>query len=72
MAAKLARLTIKIAIRLHLVQRAVWFAVFAPGGQSGKYWICPRICPTFSAVVQAMNNIGKLIFYQITSSEKTW
>jgi len=54
MAAKLARLTIKIAIRLHLVQRAVWFAVFAPGGQSGKYWICPRICPTFSAVVQAM------------------
>jgi hypothetical protein len=33
MAEKLARLTHKIAIQLHLV------AVLAPGGQSGKFWV---------------------------------
>jgi len=36
MAAKLTRLTHKIAIQLHL---AVPFAVLAPGGQSGNFWI---------------------------------
>jgi len=39
MAAKLARLTHKIAIQLHLV------AVLAPGGQSGNFWIHPRKLP---------------------------
>jgi len=43
MAAKLTKLTYKIAIQLHLVQRAVPFAVLAPGGQSENFWIHPRI-----------------------------
>jgi len=42
MAAKLTRLTHKIAIQLHLVA-AVPFAVLAPGGQSGNFWLHPRI-----------------------------
>jgi len=40
MAAKLTRLTHKIAIQLHLV--AERFAVLAPGDQSGNFWIHPR------------------------------
>jgi len=40
MATKLTRLTHKIAIQL---QRAVPFAVLAPGCQSGNFWIHPRI-----------------------------
>jgi len=43
MAAKLTRLTQEIVIRLHLVARSCTFAVFAPGGQSGNFWIHPRI-----------------------------
>jgi hypothetical protein len=43
MAAKLTRLTHKIAIQLHQWQRAVAFAVLAPGGQSGNLWIHPGI-----------------------------
>jgi hypothetical protein len=44
MAAKLARLTHKIAIYSCIwSQRAVLFAVLAPGGQSGSFWIHPRI-----------------------------
>jgi hypothetical protein len=39
MAAKLITLTHKIAIKL---QRAVPFAVLAPGGQSGNFWIHPH------------------------------
>jgi hypothetical protein len=43
MAAKLTRLTQKIEIQLHLVT-AVPFAVVAPGGQSGNFWIQHRMC----------------------------
>jgi len=38
MTAKLTTLTYKIAIQLHLVT-AIPFAVLAPGGQSGNFWI---------------------------------
>jgi len=41
MESKLTRLTHKIAIQLHLVA-ALPFAVFAPGGQSGNFWVHPR------------------------------
>jgi hypothetical protein len=41
--AKLTGLIHKIAIQLHLVQRAVPFAVLAPGGKFGKFWIHPRM-----------------------------
>jgi hypothetical protein len=45
MAAKLTRLTHKIAIQLHLVAESCTFAVLAPpGGQSGNFWIHPGIC----------------------------
>jgi hypothetical protein len=43
MTAKLTRLTYKIAIQVYLVQRAVTFAVLAPGGQSRNFWIHPRM-----------------------------
>jgi hypothetical protein len=43
MAAELTRLTYKIAIQLHLVARAVPFAILTPGGQSGNFWIHLRI-----------------------------
>jgi hypothetical protein len=39
MAAKLIRLTHKIAIQLHLVAESCTFAVLAPGSQSGNFWI---------------------------------
>jgi len=39
MATKLTGLTHKIAIQLHIEQRAVPFAGLAPGGQSGNFWI---------------------------------
>jgi hypothetical protein len=42
MAAKLARLTHKIATQLHLVAERLSFAVLAQGGQSGNFWIHPR------------------------------
>jgi hypothetical protein len=42
MVTKLTRLTHKIAIQLHVVA-AVPFAVLAPGGQSGNFWIQPRL-----------------------------
>jgi hypothetical protein len=38
-AAKLTRLTHKIAIQLHLFAESCIFAVLAPGGQSGNFWI---------------------------------
>jgi hypothetical protein len=41
MAAKLTRLTYKIAIQLHLVAESI--AVLVPGGQSGNFWLHPRI-----------------------------
>jgi len=42
MAAKFTRLTHKIAIQLHLWQRDVIFAVLAPGGRSGNFWVHPH------------------------------
>jgi len=39
MAAKLTRLTHKIAIQLHLVADSCTICSFAPGGQSGNFWI---------------------------------
>jgi hypothetical protein len=43
MAAKLTRLTHKIAIKLHVVaERAIPFAVLAPGSQFGNFCIHPR------------------------------
>jgi hypothetical protein len=41
MAAKLTRLTHKIAIQLQVMAGAVPFTVLAPGGQSGNFWIHP-------------------------------
>jgi len=41
--AKFTRLTHKIATQLHLVAESVPFAVLAPGCQSGKFGIHPRI-----------------------------
>jgi hypothetical protein len=43
MAAKLTRLTHKIAIQLHLVAESSTFAVLALGDQSGNFWLPPRI-----------------------------
>jgi hypothetical protein len=43
MAAKLTRLTHKIAIELHIVAESCAFAVLAPGCQSGNFWIHRRI-----------------------------
>jgi hypothetical protein len=56
MAAKVTRLTHKIATQLYLVT-VIPFAVLAPGGQSGNFWIHPRararvyiyICSPFHA-----------------------
>jgi hypothetical protein len=42
MATKLTRLTHRIAIQLHLVT-AVPFAVLTLDGQSGNFWIHPRV-----------------------------
>jgi hypothetical protein len=71
MAAKLTRLTHKIAIQL---QRAVPFAVLAPCRQSGNFWIQPRmrsLTGTFGGVV--MYNlrdgltVGILAVYRLSS-----
>jgi hypothetical protein len=43
MAAKLTRLTRKIAIQLQLVAKSCIIAVPAPGGQSGNFWIHPHM-----------------------------
>jgi hypothetical protein len=43
MAAKLTRVTHKIAIQLHLMAESCTIEFFAPGGQSGNFWIHPRI-----------------------------
>jgi len=42
MAAKLTRLTYKIAIQLYLMAESLPFAVLAPGGQSRYFCIHPR------------------------------
>jgi len=41
-AAKLTRLTHKIELQLYLAAESLPFAVLAPGGQSGNFWIHPR------------------------------
>jgi hypothetical protein len=43
MATKLTRLTHKISIQLHLVTESCTICVLAPDGQSGNFWIQPRI-----------------------------
>jgi len=44
MVAKLTGLSHKTAIQLHLgAESCVPFAVLAPGGQSGNFWIHPHI-----------------------------
>jgi hypothetical protein len=43
MAAKLTRLTHKIAIQLYLVAESCTTAILAPGGQSRNFWIHLRI-----------------------------
>jgi len=43
MATKVTRLTHKIAIQLHLVAESCTITVLAPGGQSGNFWIHPRM-----------------------------
>jgi hypothetical protein len=45
MAAKLTRLSHKIAIQLHLVAESLPFAAVAPGGQSGNFWVHSRMSP---------------------------
>jgi hypothetical protein len=42
MTAKLTRLTHKVAIQMHLVTAIP--SVLSPGGQSGNFWIHPRVC----------------------------
>jgi hypothetical protein len=46
MAAKLTRLTYRMAIQLHL------FAVLAPGGQSGNFWIHPLMINVYKSLVR--------------------
>jgi len=43
MAAKLTRLTRKVAIQVHVVADSCTILVPAPGGHSGKFWIRPPI-----------------------------
>jgi hypothetical protein len=62
MAAKLTRLTHKIATQLHLVaESCIPFAVLAPGGQSGNLRMNPRIyecvCVLFTGNLQV--NVNK-------------
>jgi len=43
MAAKLTRLTHKVATQLHLEAERCTITVLAPGGQSRNFWIHPRM-----------------------------
>jgi len=43
MAAKRTRLIHRIAIQMHLVAESLPFSVLAPGGQSGNFWLHPRM-----------------------------
>jgi len=43
MAAKLTRLIHRIAIQLRLVAESCTVCILAPGGQTGNFWIHPRI-----------------------------
>jgi hypothetical protein len=56
MAAKLTRLTHKVAIW----QSAISFAVLAPGGKSGNFWIHNRISKTgINIFTYQLNNLLK-------------
>jgi len=61
MAVKLSRLTHKIAIQLHLVAEGYTFAVLAPDGQSGNFWIHPHKCrsPLECNVVVYLNEVNR-------------
>jgi uncharacterized membrane protein len=73
MAAKLTRLTHKIAIQLHIVAGAVPFAVLAPGGQSGNFWIHTRIWPTQlkKESLRTPKTINQLISQSIKAKDPT-
>jgi hypothetical protein len=60
MAAKLTRLTHKIAIQLHLVAQSCTICSFlAPGGQSGNVWIQSRTVSYHSTSLGcALGNLG--------------
>jgi hypothetical protein len=60
MAAKCIALTHRIAIQIHPVQRAVPFAVLAPGGQSGNFWIHPRIAVCVCVCARAQIETGSI------------
>jgi hypothetical protein len=63
MAAKLTRLTHKIAIHLHLVAEIVPFAVLAPGGQSGNFWIHPHIFTFIFYKVSSCSVFSLTVFF---------
>jgi len=48
MTAKLTRLTHKITIQLSLVAESLPLGDLAPGGQSGNFWIHPRMSLTWN------------------------
>jgi hypothetical protein len=52
MAAKLTRLTHKIAIQLHLVVESCNICSLAPGGKSGNFWIHNRNYPPVTCVLE--------------------
>jgi hypothetical protein len=67
MASKLTRLTHKIMIQLHLVAESCTISVLAPGGQSGNFWIHPRI---FSSACCGIRS-GKFVFDNSSQSKLT-
>jgi len=60
MAAKLTILAHKIAIQLHLMAERCIFAVLAPGGKSGNFWIHPRTCSAYQQTRPA--SVSSFIF----------
>jgi len=67
MAAKSTRLTHKIAIQLHLVAERCTVVVLAPGGQSGKLWIHPRMLIYLRKMCTFLFTTG-LFYKHVTSS----
>jgi len=64
---KITRLTHKIAIELHLVAESLPFAVLAPGGQSGNFWIHHHIFleNNWTSVPDMCFPLGKLMIVQV-------
>jgi len=56
MAAKLTRLTHKIAIQLYLVAESCTISVVAPGGQSRNVWIHPSTLYTINTIGTAWDS----------------